>query len=329
LAGDPRILWSGYIKGGLNAGPESVLLDYLRKNSFTNSTTEQEAQTTLRNIFNYPEGTILRGSPDWDLAAWAQRLPTSQIQSYGAGGSHINDWINFTYSRYENTPGPTTNSNLTKYGFGTESAAANTPVSTEGRMINSYPSKYTTNNGGYYSMPFVKKTFTVIKPTWAQDVRVDARLFNCCPLSFAGTSFHDAAARAPAAKIANIWTSKKTLNSTSIEITIFVSWAIDLSTPDNNGNGVKLPSMNRNQLGLYNGFAVITPDMVAESDQDMEGVFYGTTQSSWTGTYERGSTLGVCVYPTVQFDIIGVPAGRGANVDYFYQSNTTINLTQA
>lgn len=318
----PRIVRSGYILGGRTYGPESTLLDYIRQNNPNGTFPNNDAfNNTLYTQFDYPLSRTISTRPDWDLAAWAQTA------SYPDRGTSACDWINYSAGRV----GPI----RTKYGFGSSNVSGTPALKT--KEFASYPNldiTNTNNSGGYYSMVYVKKTLVVTKPSWAYDIRVDARLFNCCPLSVAGRTMGSNTSVADSAKFSNIWTSKRKISPTQIEITIFVSWAVDIhrgayqANPSfsnlgtnpytaSNPNVLLVPSLNRNQYWKFTGFAVVTNNMVSEKDFNMADEFYGgNTNLTSNQSNAFGTAIGTSLYPSVAFDVIAVPANYGVEVNY-------------
>jgi hypothetical protein len=332
----PRIVRSGYIKGGLRFGVESTLTDYLKKTQGP-FTSQAEVLNSLRSIYDYPTGTNFRNAPDWDLAEWVTR------PGYTDRGSFETDYMNFAVSRerYDTYSVGRRNTGEYGWGYGTQHSQTS-PNLGSSRRFGTYPNYQSSNQnpwnsndarpnaGGYYSLCFVKKSFIVRKAPWVADIRVDARLFNCCPMSFA-TMFNYGAndrRQAPAGKFSNIWTSKRILSTTDVEVTIFVSWAVDLHGAEQDGEGLILPSFNRQRGDWFAGFLVLDNQMAKRIDQGngSEGPWLPVVQGTYPNNIPAGfptgvasgfsSQVGVALYPTVQFDIWGIPNSYGVGTDY-------------
>jgi hypothetical protein len=293
----PRIVHTGYIMGGLKWGVESVLVDYLRKNNTAGSFTTGQIRQLAQTLYDYPTQLTLNELPDWDMASWCFQ------GSYSGKGQQPHDYINFSFSK------SVTTDNAASYGIGNSESTESTTYND----FASYPS-LTTANGGSHSIHYVAKTIKIDRTQvpWMSDYRVNVKFHNCVPLSRA-TTYSNAATIAEsivkdAAQTANIWVSKKNVNG-DLEFTIFVSWAmqdlgLDGGTTFFNNRRLILPNSNRALTdATYNGFAVITKDM-------MDQVRTGTTT-------QYGSKLGVALYPTVSFEVIGIPADFISPVNTF------------
>lgn len=340
----PRIVRSGYILGGRNFGPESVLADYIRKNNPVGAfTSESQLEQAVRNTFDYPNGKNLQRLPDWDFAGWKE----TNLNAPYVGNISACDYINFTTSRSVgafNTYNPISpRLNKASYGYGNPTNNRNlrydgvSSTSFASSLtypgLNSYPNLtpviggVPTNvaGGGFYSICYVKKTLRITKPSWARDIRVDAKLINCVPLC--QTSLY-AGGASPAfatdSKTSNIWISKKRVpgSSTQVDVTIFVSWAIDLYSEFSSNPRLMSPSLNRDRTFYYNGFAVITNDMSRETDSDNGPTFEtafnqaNPNPAAYPNSVFAGSVMGICLYPSVYFDVIAIPDGYGVETDY-------------
>jgi hypothetical protein len=335
---NPRIIRSGYIRGGLRYGVESVLADFLKKTG--NYTNINDVHAALRSRYDYPAGMNLANQPDWDLAEWVTR------PGYTNAGTKETDYMNFSvmHERYDTYFNQGARRNYADHGWGYTSLTP-TPALSTTRRFGSFPQIVGNNDtypnpGGYYSICFVKKSLIVRKAPWVADVRVDARLFNCCPMSFSskfGFKNNDRR-QMTSAKFSNIWTSKRVLSPTDVEVTIFVSWAMDLHGAENDGEGLILPSFNRDSGDLFAGFLVM--DNLMSKRINTANGFQGPWNPVVAGTYpnnipagfptsvESGFSceVGVALYPTVQFDIIAVPNGYGAALNYGDPNNTLIQI---
>jgi len=171
----------------------------------------------------------------------------------------------------------------------------------------------TSTIGGFVSFYWVKKTIRIDKSqvdSWMEDYRVNVKLHNCVPLSHKN-DYETAGLGAGAAGISNVWISKANIEG-SYEFTIFVAWnAIDATVqPDTATSAAVTPYLyrqpTRNSRGSiisFNGFAVITKEIAEDFNTDFldEDDVYGN------------SAVGATLYPTVTFEVVGIPRGYGAS----------------
>lgn len=292
LAPTPRIVAAGYIKGGALWGVESTLMNYINTanpNQFNN----EELKSKIIEIYDYPNGTTINDRPDWDLSKWCVDLPVPNK------GGLPHDYINFAVNK---------SGAKATYGYSN---------SIGGKSFSTFPSLGT--DGGNFNFYYVSKTIRIDKSQvpWMSDYRVDVKFHNCVPLSqrrgYEDTSYKDAAA------ISNVWVSKKNENN-NYEFTIFVSWPALDAVPDNLPGDLPIsPFVNRepavNAVGgviNFNGFAVITKDIMSEIDISTTSVIRGD------------SRMGVCLYPTVSFEVIGIPESFEPQTNF--QANNTLSL---
>jgi len=186
-----------------------------------------------------------------------------------------------------------------------------------GKSISTFPTLG--SDTGKYNFYYVSKTIRIDKSQvpWMADYRVDVKFHNCVPLSqrrgYEDTGVKDAGA------ISNIWVSKKNENN-NFEFTIFVSWPAIDTQPDNLPGSFSIsPALNRepvvNSVGgvvNFNGFAVITKDIMSEIDETL------------TSQINGDSKIGVCLYPTVSFEVIGIPGSFEPQTNF--QANNTLLL---
>ncbi|MEY3312441.1 MAG: hypothetical protein RL348_1790 [Bacteroidota bacterium] len=354
----PRIVKSGYVLGGTSYGVESTLKDYIKwaKNAFnggSNWTSEQQIEQVLKVNWDYPSDLQLNSTPGWDLAEWVKR------PGYGGAGTKECDWINYAYSEdrlisiVDESFG--NDKNYAPYGWNNYTLAGGSGY-LKGKIIPNKPSfdiqvTNAARYGGAYSLCYVKKTFIVNKPLWCADVKLDAKLFNCCPMS---QSSGKGGANS-GAEFSNIWYSKRRLNNNQIALTVFVSWGIDLAgTPldtDSLARRTRFPSLNREQGQLFAGFLVLDSRIASEPDAGtraqgptlIENNRFSTGAQNnnlidniyppgaaviegvlpWTNIPSAyGSQVGVALYPSIQFDIWAIPFGYGVSTNYSTENPT-------
>lgn len=292
LSPTPRVVAAGYVKGGALWGVESTLMNYISipYPSLTNA----ELKARVIETYDYPAGTLINDRPDWDLSRWCVDFPIANK------GGLPHDYINFSTNK--------DNNGKANYGYSNSVA---------GKALSTFPTLG--SDTGKYNFYYVSKTIRIDKTQvpWMSDYRVDVKLHNCVPLSqrrgYEDTGTKDAGA------ISNIWVSKKNDNN-NFEFTIFVSWPAVDTLPDNLPGDLPIsPAINRepvvNAVGgviNFNGFAVITKDIMSQIDNGP------------TSPIRGDSNIGVCLYPTVSFEVIGIPGSFQPEVDL--QGNATLVL---
>ena len=302
----PRVIGSGYVKGGFNYGVESVLGHYIAvKQGTTNAET---AKQQVISRYGYPAGTVIPDRPDWDIAEWLKRGTGLQK------GEYPNDHIN--YHAYG--PGFANNANpsvefaaFSRFGAASEFASRARIASLGTDQIRNTGQSASTK--GNVMMHFVKKRIFLDRSQvqWASDYHVDAQLWNCAPLS---CRTHKDGNNLTVAGNASVWIDKK-----PNEFTIFVSWvANDQYNAEISGGSTEpgtstpYPFQNRDAGEMFAGFSVINHDILEHSYVN--------------GVVEGESSAGVAIYPTVSFQIIGIPNGFSANAINLNGTNPSINL---
>ena len=148
---------------------------------------------------------------------------------------------------------------------------------------------------GLTSQLFVSKKILVDRSQipWATDYYVVAQFSNCVPTTCkVGNSRLGSLFTEPAAT-AGIWVDKR-----DNEFTIFVSWA-GMDPVNRNttySDGLIVPR-NRDDGGKYAGFTVINSDIMHSTNPN----------GGATGTGTDSVAAGVAIYPSVTFQVIGIP----------------------
>lgn len=271
----PRVVGAGYLFGGSLFGPESVLHDYYKTSLNDPSKTPAELNSLIIARHGYSINTIIPDYPDWDVARWVSDFNLPEP------GNKINDYINvfhrddeaFDFGHYE------TNQRLNAIrDLGTEGGK---------NKVNVY---------------FVKKKIFLDKQNvgWMGDYTVKASLMNCVPLS--------SRRNATLAGASDIW-----INKEPDGFTIYCAWTADGSYQTVRGSftggltggvgrdpGITLttiknsPQFNREGMN-YSGFLVMTNGMYE----------YGGSKRG--DKYPGEPAVGVSVYPSIMFEIVGIP----------------------
>ena len=287
----PRIVGSGYVKGGTRFGVEGVLSEFLRTNFNTgNNTSQQAISQQVVSRYGYPVGTQIPDYPDWDVAEW------TKLGNFGAPGAAPNDYINFHLF------GPNFNGEAKlPWGVALTASEGSAKIKAYGtdRTIggNVNPTSQSNVDGtikGPVCIYFCKKTIKLDRSQidWASDYHVNVQLWNCAPLSsraFRNTNGIEAAGNA------SVWVDKR-----SDEFTIFVSWVaadqfnrISSNISLESGDTQFRPDLARNEGDRFAGFSVINNDMVNTN------YIHANVPGEIPG--------GVAIYPTVSFQVIGIP----------------------
>lgn len=282
----PKVVGTGYVKGGFYYGVESVLSRYVQR--AYNITDIAQAKQQVISRFGYPAGTTIANLPDWDIANWCK---TANIQNKGL---YPNDRVNF----YNYGPWPFTGdgypTNIDTYG----ALKAYSNIQTLSDQGISRILKMGTDaiaNGyaweGITSFYYVKKRIQLDRSQipWASDYHVDVQFLNCIPLSTraGGNNAHQAASHA------GVWVDKK-----DNEFTIFVSWVardqLDSSVFGLNASPEPGPNYTPQSLRTdgehFAGFSVINESLMS------------VTQNGMPST-------GIAIYPTISFQVYGIPQG--------------------
>lgn len=286
----PRIVGAGYIKGGGSWGVESTLSNFVNIKTGGTLNSQQLKATVIEN-FDYPVGTTINDLPDWDIADWCINLPIGQK------GLKPHDYINFAVRKNVIGVGP---SNYANYGYSN---------ATGGKSFSTYPTLEALQ-GGWYNFYYVSKTVRIDRSLvpWMTDYRVNVNFHNCIPLSQRENHTEGGPSEKSAATLSNVWVSKRNFYN-NFEFTIFVAWpAIDLNPDMLPGGSPITPYLFRepitnanNSVVNFNGFAVITKEMLSEIEP---------------APLIGNSSLGVALYPTVSFEVIGIPEGYGSTSDF-------------
>ena len=316
-----RIVGAGTIKGGMFYGVEGALATYV-KDQF-NQTTYNGAKSVVESRYGYATNSI-PDLPDWDISRWCQQSTLSSKGTFPNDRVNYFQWgVNGTgattedlkYSAFKTKPG----SNLDQEFASTSNRVGR--LGTNKTFQNK--SKNTLNNEigsqGITSFYFVEKTIQIDRSqiSWARDYHVAVDLLNCVPLSARSDSSTDSNQLQNAAGTANIWVDKR-----ENEFTIFISWSADDLIFKNDGATANNPwsgaiNRNRDDGQRYAGFCVMNSDIMTAPNPNGEFVGNGT-----------GSvTAGVAIYPSVSFQIYGIPDNiELASRTLMSQANPTLTL---
>lgn len=302
----PRMVGGGYIMGGTLYGPEAAIQhQYLLEQP---SLTQAQLNTTLIARHGYRQDIEIPAVPDWDLARWARDIAiTGDLEP--RVGSQRNDWIN-SYHRGD------IDSAFENVEFGTYK-----DIDKIDRLLQFGSDHFQ----GKVDVYFVTKTIRLNRdqlPWDLDDYFVNVNLLNCFPIS---TRYNNNDDRAyPGAS--DIWVSK-TRNS----FTIYVAWVADAIDPvrppipipnglpwgwrGNPAPDLGYPLFYRDAKN-FAGFGVMTKEILEA----------GGAKSALTGKFPGEPSMGVSTYPTVTFQVIGIPAGYSGMPTSLAGSEPTLRL---
>lgn len=307
----PTVVKSGYILGGVKYGPEGTLISNLRS---INPNSSEDFGTRLRSFYAYPPGRNIPEYPDWDVAWWCK-------SPFPNPGTKRNDWINFTCSPSRGNTGD------------------------PGKTLKFYPESWPPTHAKFSSHWFIHSHFYVTKtleielPVWARDFNVNVQLLNCCHTL--GVRPPDPNGNESGAKSVGTFVSKRKLSNSLYEFTIFVAWGAHIeSQPDNAGDyGTTFPTYYRDiepasyhHRGNFNGFFVSTKEIFQTEPRFVQMHGYGRANDPNLGSggnLALGSPMngGICLYPSVHFEVVLLPENSGYNVDYGNSNNKRIAIS--
>lgn len=273
----PRVVGAGYIMGGNLYGPEAAIQhQYLTEQP---SLTPAQLNSQLIARHGYRQDIVIPSNPDWDLARWAQDLAVAGDLDPRAG-TQRNDWIN-SYHRGDIL----TSFEDTEFGFYETSDRLS-------RLLKVGSDHFE----GKLDVYFVTKTIRVNRdslPWDLDDYFVNVNFLNCFPMSSRYNNNDDRAY--PGAS--DIWVSK-TRNS----FTIYVAWVADAIDPKPVFPGQPEPNLDYPlfyRTKNYAGFGVMTKEIFNR----------GGARSAVSDKFPGEPSMGVATYPTVTFQVIGIPSG--------------------
>lgn len=273
----PRPVAVGYIFGGSKYGVEGAIQHYY-STAIDPTANQARLNQLIISRYGYSPNLTIPELPDWDVADWVYQ------NRFNLAGIYPNDYIN-TYMvsnrahQFSCFGDKDTTTRLER--LGTENLYGSTNDSQE----------------NYVCIHFVKKTIRLDRSNvqWMQDYLVKAQLLNCVPLSnrsIGGNQFQYAGA-------ADIWVEKK-----QNEFTIYCAWVAndpfqgqnttEFESLQSNTNGFKLPYVNRT-TAKFSGFTVITSEL--------------QTAPGSSRYFPGESAAGAAIYPTVTFEVVGIPQG--------------------
>ena len=302
----PRIVGGGTIYGGYNFGVEGAIASFI--NTVTPGQSKDQIKNILANNYGYGAGAAIPDYPSWEIAKWVQQ------RSYPGIGEYPNDRVNLLalYNRQvvgfnetwgtpfgcnadANLSSKITLPSLVAYHDQADGSTATDPPWANG--------VYTVAN-----IVFCKKTININREavSWMEDYSVNVNFLNCVPIS-----------GGQHASPIGIWIDKR-----PNYFTIYVAWNARENfisqAPGRNANLQENAIAALRQGNDFAGFMVI--------NKEIETYQIPKISNSRVTTRTGESGAGVCIYPTVKFEITGIPAGYIDPTRTFTEENATVRL---
>lgn len=302
--GQSRIIGAGMIKGGMLYGVEGALATYLRD---TQGVTDYEtAKTRVKELYDY-KGDI-PDLPDWDLSRWAEaanyedkgKQPNDRINwfHWGNGGRQSADQEELKYSCLKYKPA---NMDNLQTPFSEGARVGRIAAGKLWRGLNNLGGSNDTLRNGEITFHFCSKTINIDRSnveSWAYDYHVAVQLHHCLPTTCRGYITSTQNDPGGVAGASQIWVEKR-----RDSFTIFVAWVGDDTTQPKDYNNVwnnvfaNQPAQNRDDGSKFSGWLVLNKDIMSAPNPN----------GSFTGIGTEAVTAGVAIYPTVSFQIFGIP----------------------
>jgi len=275
----PRIVATGYIKGGFNYGVEAALAAMVQAKFNVQNPEQQKQQIVSR--YGYPQDSVIPDLPDWDISEWCFKLPLPEK------GRYPNDYINF------HTVGPNFNGTPGSQFGAWKNIGKTERIKFLG--VNRIQGQQSNSDAGNVCIYFVKKSINIDRSLvgWMKDYHVDVQLWNCAPLT---CNTHKDGNNIVLGGNASIWVDKR-VNS----FTIYVSWVaadqynqVISAGSTEPGDSNVYPFQDRSNGSKFAGFTVLNQDFL---------------QNNYVHKRSEGeSDAGIAIYPTVTFQVHGIPA---------------------
>ena len=305
----PRVVGGGTIFGGYDYGVEGSLAAFILK--INPGLSKGQVKQILRQNYGYGNTATIPDQPSWEISKWVQsrgnllepgNFPNDRVHLSTMTPSEFGCFADKNKSRRIKTLGAG--------GWEVGDAKPN------------WANRATPFDEILTNVTFVKKTIVLDRGPvpWMADYSVNANFINCAPI--AGHRIYNSPV--------GIWVDKRT-----DRFTIFVAWAGRESFPGNTrGNSSawgKQPTLDNNEAYFststwlregndFAGFIVMNKDLC-----DYQTAL--TTNSTISNTNMVGqNSLGVCIYPTIRFEVVGLPEGYFSGNSDFTQFEPTLTL---
>jgi hypothetical protein len=265
----PRVVYSGYIKGGMNWGVEKSLFNFIK--TVNPNLSDNDAVNRVRQRFGYPVNLPFLLSPDWDISYWARQL----LSPNDGPGSQVHDYINFIQGYEPSQPGYNFFPSFLKQAYYTWST-------------DSFMNRLGNHE---FAIVWVTKKFAMNteQTPWAKDFKLNVNYFNCAPAQ---------------SDNGGIFVTKEISNNI-VNFSINVAWGIQKQrfinpryNRTNTLNSINPPDDPRIN---YSNF-IVPPIGIVDGVEGLQN-------------YQGYSQYGIAMYPTISFEVIGIPENFGESQD--------------
>lgn len=303
-----RVVGCGFIQGGTRFGAEGAIRNYYTRYQGLDNV---ESLQRLREVYNFPTQTRASYWPDWDVANW---VPGTDRKKYP------NDCVNLhIHSDYQGGSG--NDDNFSYLGNCSEKFSGS-------RLL------HTVNNTIFF---FCKKTIKLDRSQveWMDHYTVNAQLVNCVPISHVQDRNNPLGQSHAGAS--EIW-----VEYGKDEFTIYCAWPAmqDVFTEEGqltqNYNGLSFNNrflrwgLSRNTIGntTPTKYKALFSSGLRTLRDDAEVTAGFTVITQELSGYNRNFAIngGVCIYPTIKFDIVGYPRYFSGMPRSFYDQDPVITL---
>ena len=300
----PRVIGAGMVQGGSRFGPEGAIRRYYERYQGLDRV---ESLERLREIYNLPTGHATNYFPEWDVAPW---VPNTDRKEYPNDCVFVH-----LHTSYEGNSG--NDDNFSYLGSSSKS-------------INGGPLEHLINDSLFF---FCKKTIKLNREAveWMDHYTVQAHLVNCVPISHQGQLPQSGSISLAGAS--DIW-----IEYQRDEFTIYCAWPAMQNVPvsetqvttgfpnfltrfGNSGSTSNTTSRSTIYKSLFSKGLVDLRD-----NPEVTAGFTVLTQELSGQNRNRVINGGVCIYPTIKFEIIGYPRYWSAMPRSLAAQNPTINL---
>ena len=311
---------TGYVFGGWNFGPEGALYDFYQQSFATDSNADNDSQAYIQQYVKNKYGfggaaaqVNIPNFPDWDLSQWCIEQDLEQKGLYP--NDYLNTFISSAWWDNEGEPSPDPSIVCGSFRDGPYPyGGAQRLNSTQNFEAGSLGD---TGIVSRVNFMYVAKKIKFIRPSWLADYKVDIDLINCIAACQRGTYWDKMSG-----SYFGSWVEKG-----FDEFTIYVSFVADTN---NHRQGTSTPPFPapREKDGVllserggerFSGFAVLVSDILSSNTAPVSNI--------WQGGYQGNPRMGKCTYPTVMWNITGIPNDDAA---YLYGNlngtNPTITL---
>ena len=317
-------LATGYVFGGWHFGPEGALYDFYQQQNSSNNDPDDDSDVAIKeevtNRYGFgaaADQVTIPSFPDWDLSQWCIE------QDLSNKGFYPNDYLNTFISAafQDNAAGgdPSVVCGSRRWELSDNPDYSLARLTSLSNFVHNFGNS---QGGGLVStvnFMYVAKKIKFNRPSWLADYKVDIDLINCVPEVGRGTL----PIVGSAGSYIGHWVEKG-----FSDFTIYVSFVADSnnhnSTPAHPAPYMKdgILFSDRGEAGSnggerFAGFAVLTKDILLSNTAPI---------LSYEPGYVGNPRMGKCTYPTVMWNMVGIPNEEAAYL-YGNLNNTDPTIT--